>query len=73
MKRLLIVFVVEFLFVFGTVAFAEEWNCSQCGNSAAGKFCSNCGISAEESLANENGETPFQLGMPVTIDELVVR
>ena len=70
MKRLLTVFVIAFLLVFGTIAFAEEWNCSQCGNAATGKFCSNCGISAEESLANESGETLFQLGMPVTIDDV---
>lgn len=56
MKRILAcVMLVLFLFVCAS-ALAQEWECAQCGNSASGNFCSNCGMSAQDSLGFQENE-----------------
>ena len=49
MKRLLCLITVV-LWVFSlTSAFAEDWVCPNCGNTASGNFCNNCGTAKPSS------------------------
>ena len=43
MKRLVCLITVLLLVFSVTAVFAEDWVCPNCGNTASGNFCNNCG------------------------------
>ena len=61
---------IAFFLVFGMEALAEEWKCPQCGYSAAGNFCSNCGAKNSDAVGNSHERGHSLIGRRIVIEDI---